>query len=182
MGGGFAKFFNCVPGAPVDRENRILILGLNTSGKTTLLYRLKINQVVSMPTTGYNVETIEYKGEKFRVFDVGGHKEQLENWTNFYRGTIGIIFVFDSANTDRIPEVKSILHSTFKDEALKGIPVLILGNKQDMESAIKLQGEITKKLELHLLEGRSWYLKVGSALQGEGMEEILDFMHSCTLE
>ena len=66
-----------------------------------------------MPTTGYNVETIEYKGSKLRVFDVGGHKEQLENWNNFYRGTCGVIFVFDASDNDRIPEVKSILHATF---------------------------------------------------------------------
>ena len=82
-----------------------------------------------MPTTGYNVETIEYKDTKLRVFDVGGHTEQLENWKNFYRGTIGIIFVFDSANTDRLPEVKNILHNTFQDEGLKGVPVMILANK-----------------------------------------------------
>jgi GTPase SAR1 family protein len=63
------------------------------------------------------------------VFDVGGHAANLENWANFYRGSIGIVFVFDSSNEAQLEEVKELLHKTVQEEHLAGVPVMVLGNK-----------------------------------------------------
>jgi len=70
MGLLFTKVFDRLFG---KKEMRILMLGLDAAGKTTILYKLKLGEVVSsVPTIGFNVETVEYKNIKFTVWDVGG--------------------------------------------------------------------------------------------------------------
>lgn len=70
MGLSFSKLFESWFG---KKEMRILMLGLDAAGKTTILYKLKLGEVVSsVPTIGFNVETVEYKNIKFTVWDVGG--------------------------------------------------------------------------------------------------------------
>ena len=70
MGLAVSKLFDRLFG---KKEMRILMLGLDAAGKTTILYKLKLGEVVSsVPTIGFNVETVEYKNIKFTVWDVGG--------------------------------------------------------------------------------------------------------------
>lgn len=70
MGLAISKLFDRLFG---KKEMRILMLGLDAAGKTTILYKLKLGEVVSsVPTIGFNVETVEYKNIKFTVWDVGG--------------------------------------------------------------------------------------------------------------
>jgi len=70
MGSVFTKMFDKFFG---KKDMRILMLGLDAAGKTTILYKLKLGEVVSsVPTIGFNVETVEYKNIKFTVWDVGG--------------------------------------------------------------------------------------------------------------
>jgi len=55
------------------KEMRILMVGLDAAGKTTILYKLKLGEIVTtIPTIGFNVETVEYKNISFTVWDVGG--------------------------------------------------------------------------------------------------------------
>ena len=52
-----------------NKEMRILMLGLDAAGKTTILYKLKLDQSVNtIPTVGFNVETVTYKNVKFNVW------------------------------------------------------------------------------------------------------------------
>lgn len=68
--GGLWSYFRGLLGA---REMRILILGLDGAGKTTILYRLQVGEVVTtIPTIGFNVEQVQYKNLKFQVWDLGG--------------------------------------------------------------------------------------------------------------
>ena len=71
MGNSFAKVFSKIFGG--KKEMRILMVGLDAAGKTTILYKLKLGEVVTtIPTIGFNVETVEYKNISFTVWDVGG--------------------------------------------------------------------------------------------------------------
>merc|ERR1712157_107702 len=66
----FSSIFGSLFG---NKEVRILILGLDHGGKTTILYRLQVDEVVqTIPTIGFNVETVQYKNIKFQVWDLGG--------------------------------------------------------------------------------------------------------------
>eukprot|EP00002_Diphylleia_rotans_P020899 TRINITY_DN4065_c0_g1_i1.p1 TRINITY_DN4065_c0_g1~~TRINITY_DN4065_c0_g1_i1.p1 ORF type:complete len:111 (+),score=20.93 TRINITY_DN4065_c0_g1_i1:212-544(+) len=90
-----------------NRECRIVMLGLDAAGKTTVLYSLKLGErVVTIPTIGFNVETIQYKKLNFTVWDVGGQDRIRRLWNHYYDGTQGLIFVLDSHDTDRMKEAK----------------------------------------------------------------------------
>merc|ERR1719471_1823921 len=88
-------------------ETRILMVGLDTAGKTTVLYRLKLGEVVTtIPTIGFNVETVEYRNLSFNVWDVGGQDKIRKLWRHYYRGVHGLIFVVDSGDMDRIEDAR----------------------------------------------------------------------------
>jgi small GTP-binding protein len=67
---------------------RVVTLGLDGSGKTSILFKLKQNEFVqSIPTIGFNVETLEYKNIKFTVWDVGGQHKLRPLWKHYYLNT-----------------------------------------------------------------------------------------------
>ena len=106
MGLAFSSLFDKWFG---KKEMRILMLGLDAAGKTTILYKLKLGEVVSsVPTIGFNVETVEYKNIKFTVWDVGGCNMRVL-WRHYYDNTQGLIFVVDSSDKDRIDLAKEEL-------------------------------------------------------------------------
>ncbi|GAB2279620.1 Arf GTPase arf1 [Dionaea muscipula] len=93
------------------KEMRILMVGLDAAGKTTILYKLKIGEVITtIPTIGFNVETLEYKNVSFTVWDVGGQDKIRPLWRHYFQSTQGVIFVVDSNDRDRISEAKNELH------------------------------------------------------------------------
>jgi hypothetical protein len=84
MGNAFSGLFAKMMGA---KEVRILMLGLDAAGKTTILYKLKIDQkVTTIPTVGFNVETFTYKNIKFNMWDVGGQDKIRPLWRHYYSG------------------------------------------------------------------------------------------------
>lgn len=79
------------------KQVRILMVGLDAAGKTTILYKLKLGEVVTtIPTIGFNVETVEYKNISFTVWDVGGQDKIRPLWRHYFQNTHGLIFVVDS--------------------------------------------------------------------------------------
>merc|ERR1719329_2012263 len=84
------------------QEMRILMVGLDAAGKTTILYKFKLGEVVTtIPTIGFNVETVEYKNISFTMWDVGGQDRIRPLWRRYYQGTNGLIYVVDSNDRDR---------------------------------------------------------------------------------
>lgn len=85
------------------REMRILMVGLDAAGKTTILYKLKLGEIVTtIPTIGFNVETVEYKNISFTVWDVGGQDKIRPLWRHYFTNTDGLIFVVDSNDAVRL--------------------------------------------------------------------------------
>merc|ERR1719229_1168052 len=92
------------------QEMRILMVGLDAAGKTTVLYKLKLGGVVTtIPTIGFNVETVDYKNISFTVWDVGGQDRIRPLWRHYYMGTNAIIFVVDSNDRERMEEAREEL-------------------------------------------------------------------------
>eukprot|EP01111_Echinosteliopsis_oligospora_P003703 TRINITY_DN1579_c0_g1_i3.p2 TRINITY_DN1579_c0_g1~~TRINITY_DN1579_c0_g1_i3.p2 ORF type:complete len:123 (-),score=20.00 TRINITY_DN1579_c0_g1_i3:237-605(-) len=107
MGNVFASMFNRIWGS---KEVRILILGLDSAGKTTILYRLQCGEVVTtIPTIGFNVETVTYKNIQFQVWDLGGQSTIRPYWRCYYNNTNAIVYVVDSADIDRLCHAKEEL-------------------------------------------------------------------------
>ncbi|KAK2536571.1 Arf6 [Columba livia] len=138
-----------------NKEMRILMLGLDAAGKTTILYKLKLGQsVTTIPTVGFNVETVTYKNVKFNVWDVGGQDKIRPLWRHYYTGTQGLIFVVDCADRDRIDEARQELHRIINDREMRDAIILIFANKQDLPDAMKPH-EIQEKLGLTRIRDRN---------------------------
>ncbi|XP_016379940.1 ADP-ribosylation factor 6-like [Sinocyclocheilus rhinocerous] len=124
-----------------SKEMRILMLGLDAAGKTTILYKLKLGQsVTTIPTVGFNVETVTYKNVKFNVWDVGGQDKIRPLWRHYYTGTQGLIFVVDCADRDRIDEARQELHRIINDREMRDAIILIFANKHNPYYFQKLWG------------------------------------------
>jgi len=176
MGGLFSKMGK-------KKELRILMVGLDAAGKTTILYKLKLGEVVTtIPTIGFNVETVEYKSCRFTVWDVGGQDKIRPLWRHYYQNAQGLIFVVDSNDRDRIDSSKDYehsakeeLHRLLAEEELKDAALLVFANKQDLPKAMKVQ-EVTERLGLQKLRNRQWYIQGSCGNSGDGLYEGLDWI------
>ncbi|KAJ8486138.1 hypothetical protein OPV22_018623 [Ensete ventricosum] len=158
------------------KEMRILMVGLDAAGKTTILYKLKLGEIVTtIPTIGFNVETVEYKNISFTVWDVGGQDKIRPLWRHYFQNTQGLIFVVDSNDRDRIIEARDELHRMLNEDELRDAVLLVFANKQDLPNAMNA-AEITDKLGLHSLRQRHWYIQSACATSGEGLYEGLDWL------
>jgi ADP-ribosylation factor protein 1 len=127
MGSMFSKIWARFLG---KKEMRILMVGLDAAGKTTILYKLKLGEVVTtIPTIGFNVETVEYKNISFTVWDVGGQDKIRLLWRHYYQNTQGLIFVVDSNDRDRIDDAREELHKMLSEEELRDAVLLVFANK-----------------------------------------------------
>jgi ADP-ribosylation factor 1/2 len=156
----------------------IVMVGLDAAGKTTILYRLRLGEVVStVPTIGFNVETVQYGSKSFTVWDVGGQEQIRRLWRHYYAGADGIIFVVDSNDRERLSNVKEELFFMLKEEDLREAVVLIFANKQDLPNAMTPQ-EISDGLSLHELGSRKWYIQPACATTGDGLFEGLEWLRT----
>ena len=158
-----------------SREMRILMVGLDAAGKTTILYKLKLGEVVTtIPTIGFNVETVEYRNISFTVWDVGGQDKIRTLWRHYYQNTEGLIFVVDSNDRERISDAKQELHKMLAEDELRDAVVLVFANKQDLPKALTA-AEITDSLGLSSMH-RKWYIQPACATTGDGLYEGLDWL------
>lgn len=152
------------------------MVGLDAAGKTTILYKLKLGEIVTtIPTIGFNVETVEYKNISFTVWDVGGQDKIRPLWRHYFQNTQGLIFVVDSNDRERCAEAKEELNKMVHEDELRDAVVLVFANKQDLPNAMTA-AEITDKLGLNNMRGKSWYIQAACATQGQGLYEGLDWM------
>jgi len=158
------------------REQRIVMVGLDAAGKTTILYKLHLGDVIaSIPTIGFNVETIEYKNLKLTMWDVGGQHRIRPLWRHYFQNTDAMIFVVDSSDRERIEEAKEELFKCLDDEMLKNVPVLVFSNKADMPKAMPAK-EVVAALGLDKLRNLPWHVQESVAVKGDGLYEGLDWL------
>jgi len=160
-------------------ERRVLMLGLDAAGKTTILYKLKLGEVVTtIPTIGFNVETLQYKSTTFTTWDVGGNGKIRPLWRHYYADTCAIIFVVDSNDVERMDEAREELQRLMtNEEGLRGCALLVFANKQDLPNALSV-AEVAERLGLHSLRNRQWYIQASAAGTGDGLYEGLDWLAS----
>jgi len=173
MGLSLSNLFNRLFG---KKQMRILMVGLDAAGKTTILYKLKLGEIVTtIPTIGFNVETVEYKNISFTVWDVGGQDKIRPLWRHYFQNTQGLIFVVDSNDRERMQEAQEELSKMLGEDELRDAILLVFANKQDLPNAMSVS-EITDQLGLHQLRNRKWYVQNTCATQGQGLYEGLDWL------
>ncbi|XP_041460097.1 ADP-ribosylation factor 4-like [Lytechinus variegatus] len=172
MGLYFSSAFNRLFGS---RTVRILMVGLDAAGKTTILYKLKLGEIVTtIPTIGFNVETVEYKNINFTVWDVGGQDKIRPLWRHYFQNTQGLIFVIDSNDRERMDDAKEELSRLLGEEDLKDSVILIFANKQDLPQAMSI-GDMTSKFS-DCLQRKNYFIQPACATQGTGLYEGLDWL------
>ncbi|CAG9313902.1 unnamed protein product [Blepharisma stoltei] len=159
-----------------DYEYKIVLVGLANAGKTTILYKLRLGEVVSAhPTIGSNVEEIKQGNVRLQVWDLGGQESLRASWSTYFVSTEAVIFVVDSADVHNALLAKMELFNLLLHADLRAAPVLILANKQDLPVAAP-PNQISELLDLVSIRDHEWNLQASSAITGQGLEEGIEWL------
>jgi len=154
-----------------NKEARILFLGLDNAGKTTLLHMLRDNKVeIHEPTRHACAEELVMGSIKFKTFDLGGHFAARRLWKDYFVKVDGVVFLVDAAAPDRFEESSTELNDLLTQEELAMVPFLILGNKVDLAHAAS-EEDLRESLQLRRTTGKG-------AAAPEGVRGIEIFMCS----
>ncbi|KAL3269760.1 hypothetical protein HHI36_008820 [Cryptolaemus montrouzieri] len=170
-------------------EYCVLILGLDDAGKTTYLEAAKmkltknysaINPLKITTTVGLNIGRIEVNGIRLNFWDLGGQTELQSLWDKYYAESHAVIYIVDSSDRDRIDESKETFDKVIASENLKGVPLLVLANKQDIPECMGVREvkPIFNK-NAHLIGKRDCMVMPVSALTGEGVDEGIRWLVDC---
>ena len=152
------------------------MLGLDNSGKTTILKKLSDEDITHiMPTQGFNIKSLMRDGFKLNVWDIGGQKSIRPYWRNYYDQTDALIYVIDSADRRRMEESGVELQQLLDEERLSHVPLLVMANKQDLLNALS-EEEISAELGLFELRDRIWQILPCSAKTGDGLQEAMEWI------
>ncbi|CAG5079319.1 Similar to arl3: ADP-ribosylation factor-like protein 3 (Danio rerio) [Cotesia congregata] len=158
-----------------DKELRLLLLGLDNAGKTTILKSLASEDITQVtPTQGFNIKSVQSEGFKLNVWDIGGARKIRPYWRNYFENTDILIYVVDSADIKRLDETGQELSELLMEEKLRGVPLLVYANKQDLGQAVTA-AEIAEGLGLHNIKDRDWQIQSCIATESKGVKEGLEW-------
>jgi ADP-ribosylation factor-like protein 6 len=162
------------------REARILVVGLDNSGKTTLIGHLKPKKAMTSevtPTVGFQVEEFSKNNINFTVFDMSGQGRYRSLWEHYYRDVQAIIYVLDSSDKLRMCVAKEELAQLLEHEDIKGarIPLLFFANKMDMPGSLT-PDMCAEELELARVRDKPWHMIASNALTGGGINEGIEWL------
>ncbi|XP_034742120.1 ADP-ribosylation factor-like protein 6 isoform X3 [Etheostoma cragini] len=162
------------------KEVNVLCLGLDNSGKTTIINQLKPSHTQApeiVPTIGFNIEKFKSSSLSFTVFDMSGQSRYRNLWEHYYKESHAIIFVIDSGDKLRMVVAKEELDTLLNHEDIrsKKIPVLFFANKTDLRDAMS-SVKISQMLSLENIKDKPWNICASNAIKGEGLQEGLDWL------
>jgi len=161
----------------------LTLIGLQNSGKTTLVNVVANGQFSEdmIPTVGFNMKKVTKGNVTIKLWDIGGQPRFRSMWERYCRGVNAIVYVVDAADQEKLEIAKKELHDLLSKPPLAGIPLLVLGNKNDLAEAIGVE-EIIDKLDLKSITGREVCCYSISAKNSINIDITLDWLikHSKT--
>lgn len=138
-----------------NKEIEISIVGLQNAGKSTLTTALTVGvyDEDTIPTIGFNYRRIRKGKVNLNVWDLGGQERFRESWEKYCRGSDVIMFVIDSVDLSSMDDARKQLHTLLDWPSLEGIPVLLLGNKNDVDGALT-EEELIEEMSLRRITNR----------------------------
>ncbi|XP_062258957.1 ADP-ribosylation factor-like protein 6 isoform X3 [Platichthys flesus] len=169
------------------KEVNVLCLGLDNSGKTTIINQLKpanranhvgplseewkhVSQTQAqeiVPTIGFNIEKFKSSSLSFTVFDMSGQSRYRNLWEHYYNGD-KLRMVVAKEELD--------IFLNHEDIRSKRIPVLFFANKTDLRDAMS-SVKVSQMLSLENIRDKPWHICASNAIKGEGLQEGLDWLH-----
>lgn len=172
MGLLFTKLFSWFS----NDEHKVIIVGLDNAGKTTILYQFLMSEVVhTSPTIGSNLEEVVWNNIHFLMWDIGGQESLRSAWNTYYTNTEYLIVVVDSTDRERLAVTKAELYNMLNHEDLRQAGVLIFANKQDIKGSMSV-AEISEQLNLTSIKDHGWHIQACCALTGEGLYQGLEWI------
>ncbi|KIM60831.1 hypothetical protein SCLCIDRAFT_1216548 [Scleroderma citrinum Foug A] len=159
-----------------EKEIRILFLGLDNAGKTTILKKINGEDITSIsPTLGFNIKTFVHRSYTLNIWDVGGQRTLRPYWRNYFEQTDAIVWVVDSSDRVRIRDCKAELHNLLQEDRLTGASLLVFANKQDIHGSMT-EKEIRDLLDLPGIKSHHWKIWPCSAVTGQNLVSGLDWV------
>ena len=179
MGFIFSKLHNLLF---ASNHYKILMLGLDASGKTTIFNKIKSKESVRYENSGFHVEILFYmRLIEIVSWDLGGASCMRKLYEYYYPNTDGIIFIIDSHDKDRFDDAIECFQEILEADELKNCPILIMANKQDLNETIS-SDEISLFLRNEKYKDRKWNIIKTSGISGQGLEEGIEWMVSSIKE
>jgi len=162
------------------KEINVLCIGLDNSGKTTIINRLKPEKSQAqdiVPTVGFTVEKFMSQSLNFTVFDMSGQGRYRNLWEHYYKTAQAIIFVLDSSDDYRMVVAKDELDILLQHSeiASRRIPILFFANKMDCKGALS-PVQCSQKMGLDAVRNKPWHICASNALTGEGLNDGVDWL------
>ncbi len=158
------------------RQLRVVILGLDQSGKTKLLNKMKGCDTDGGPTVSYNCDNIKFKGHDFVFYDLAGDKKVRNLWRHYYQNVQVVMFIVDGSESTRMEEAAEEFRKVLREEELKEAFVVVLVNKCDIEEHMKKE-DVISRLELkNVANKRKWLVQEVSGITGDGLSEALEWI------
>ncbi|KAI9802098.1 MAG: ADP-ribosylation factor-like protein 2 [Piccolia ochrophora] len=159
-----------------DKEMRILMLGLDNAGKTTIVKKVMNEDVNSVsPTLGFIIKTIDFDGYKLNIWDVGGQKTLRSYWKNYFEKTDALIWVVDATDRLRIDDCREELAGLLLEERLVGASLLVFLNKTDVEGCMG-EEDVRQGLQLDSIATHKWTIIRCSGITGSNLREGLNWV------
>jgi small GTP-binding protein len=160
----------------------VLLVGLDGTGTTTILYQLKQgHKVETIPTLGLNKEVVTVGDMDFELYDVGGLEKVRALWRTYSKEANGVCYVVDASDSRRLPQASEELKRLFfgdrkkKSLIVPDIPLLVLANKVDIEGALDVE-QIEAALDLQDLPVRRYKVLPSVATEGRNLQEGFQWM------
>lgn len=192
MGNAFTRIWHSLFG---DLEKRVVVLGIDGAGKTSILMRMKLGEMThTMPTIGFNVETVTFNNVQITAWDIGGQQKIRQLWKHYFDYIDAVIFVVDSNDVERMGDRSNIrwrdekyaeednteatavdeLHKVLADARLERLPLLVFANKSDLPNAKTVN--VAERMGLHHLKNRDWHVQPSNGLLGDGLVEGMTWL------
>ncbi|CCU76071.1 ADP-ribosylation factor family protein [Blumeria hordei DH14] len=177
MAGLFKRLYDWLLRLFWATEMDITMIGLQNAGKTSLLRILAGGEFTleSVPTVGFNMKRVTKGHVTLKCWDLGGQPRFRTMWERYCRGVNAIVFIIDCADSEAMPVAKEELHALVERPSLKGIPLLVLGNKSDLEDKLSVD-ELIEILDLMSISDREVSCYGISAKEETNLDAVLQWL------